>query len=293
MVQLCTWVDEKDTDTMTTIYNYLDYRKYLDDKVASLKSDTAHFSFRAFNKRAGFGSPSFLRMVINRERNLSENAAGQVALGLSLGRREAKHFVYLVQFNQAKSHHEKQYYFEKMLESRNFLKAKLIVASQYKICTHWYYVAILELIRVPSGEMKDEKWLQEHVSPHVSLPNVKNAVQDLLDAGLLKRKKSGSLERIDAMITTEDECSALCAVNYHKEISKIAIHKVEHDNAKDREFSTLTVAVSQDTFEEIKGEMIEFRKRLRNILESQQDKNIDQVAHLNLQLFKLTERVES
>jgi uncharacterized protein (TIGR02147 family) len=58
----------------SNIYNFSDYRDFLKDRYRQLKEADSLFSFRYFSKEAGFGSPNYLKLVMDGKRNLSTEA---------------------------------------------------------------------------------------------------------------------------------------------------------------------------------------------------------------------------
>lgn len=209
-----------------SIYDYVSYRHFLRDKFEELRRRNPNFSFRAFQKRAGTRSPSYLRMVMKGERNLADRGITMLANGFRLNDDERKYFGLLVKFNQAGAPEDKERYFREISENKKFLKAKPLRSAQYNLMNHWYYAAILELVRLDAPNargVKNEKWIQSNLVPEVGLVDVKRAVREMLALGLLIRGPDGSLGRKDAMIATEDEVESLTIANFHTEMGQMAI----------------------------------------------------------------------
>jgi uncharacterized protein (TIGR02147 family) len=272
---------------MSVIYEYLDYRRFLKDRFSALKKDNSQFSYRYFNRRAGIASSGFLKLVMDGKRNLADEGIGKVALGLKLGEKEKKYFRLLVKFNQATSHAEKEDYFQSLCKNKHFLKAKPLAGIQYQIFSHWYSVAILELVRFETNQKKDLVWLLHHLRPSVGIREVKRAVHELMSLGLISRSRQGSYERKEPVLKTEDQVSHLLVTNYHQQMSEQASQAVLHDDAKHREFSALTIALSREQFDLVKGELQTFREHLHSLLEKKSDAPKSLVAQINLQLFQL------
>ncbi len=90
------------------IFNYFDYRKYLDDCFQNIKSKRRGFSFRAFSRELGVQSHNFLPRILRRERNLSEEFIPSLAAFLRLNGAEVRYFKALIAFNDAKKPSVKQ-----------------------------------------------------------------------------------------------------------------------------------------------------------------------------------------
>jgi uncharacterized protein (TIGR02147 family) len=277
-----------------SIYDYLDYRGFLKDRFYEVKSRNPLFSYQSFSRMAGAKSTSFLKLVIDGKRNISDSGIGMISKGFHLTEPERKYFECLVKFNQATVHEEKDRYFRELSKNKQFLAAKPMAAAQYRLLSHWYYVAILELVRMPSEGPKNVAWLQERLRPEVETKEIKAAVAELVRLELLADEKTRGLSRNEGMLATEDSVRLLSAVNFHVQMSGLAAKAVAEQKAREREFTTLTVVTSEKSFQKAKEEIRKFRDHLHSILEQEgQDVQGDAarrfVSHLNLQLFRLSE----
>jgi uncharacterized protein (TIGR02147 family) len=273
---------------MNSIYDYTDYRTFLRDRFAQLKAKNPSFSYRAFNRMAGVKSSSFLKLVIDGKRNLADDGIRMIAEGFRLSEPDRRYFECLVKFNQADTHEEKDRHFRELVKNKKFLAAKPLTAAQYKLFSHWYYVAFLEMIRIPSDEPRTLAWIQRRINPPVGLRELKKAVRDLKHLDLIEEDPVDGFRRKDSMLTTEDEVKSISVANFHVQMSELAKRAVTEERAKEREFSTLTVVTSEKSFQRAKQEIREFRKKLHSILEQEAEGPKTFVGHLNLQLFKLS-----
>ena len=276
---------------MPTVYDYTDYRSFLKERFLYLKKRNPLFSYRSFNRLAGVKSSGFLKLVIDAKRNLADDGIGMIARGFRLNEAERRYFELLVKFNQATNHEEKDRYFQQLSQNKKFLKAKSLTAAQYNLFSHWYYVAILEMIRIDTPEIKNLLWLKNNLNPPVSPKLIKRAVAELKVLDLLEEKKNGDLMRRDAMLATEDKVHSVAVANFHVQMSKMAARAVMKENASDREFSALTIVAGKRTFQKAKQEIQSFRKKLQSIFEQEEDKSDSFVAHINFQLFKLSKEL--
>lgn len=273
---------------MVSIYSYIDYRRFLRDRFAELKKERPGFSHRTFSRLAGVKSSAFLKLVMDRKRNLAREGIESVAKGFGLSLKERRYFELLVGFNQAANNEEKDRYFREILGNKRFVAAKPLDAKQFQLFSHWYYAAILEAVRIEAPGCRDARWLQKTVHPPISIKQIKRAVKDLKRMGLLEERRNGELKRLDPMITTEDEVRSISVANFHVQMSQMAARAVMKERAMDREFSALTVAVSKEDFQTAKTEIQKFRRKLHWILEKNKQGAKSCVAHLNIQLFKIT-----
>ncbi len=274
---------------MNPIFEYTDYRIFLKDRFLKIKMKNPAFSYRAFNYRAGVKSSAFLKLVIDGKRNLGEEGIGKVIQGFRLSEGEAEFFRKLVYFNQADNHTEKDRHFQDLARLRPFRKSKPMTAAQYEMFSHWYYVTILELIRLEGPEIHNDVWLQQKIAPKVGLREIQKAIRILKSLNLIEVEENGNIRRLESMLNTEDQVRSMFLINYHQEMSKLAADVLTRVPYDQREFSGLTIAVGSKSFEKAKEEIQKFRKKLHDILEEEEDNSKKIVLQCNLQLFPLSE----
>lgn len=268
------------------IFDYTDYRCFLKQRFNDTKTANSSFSYRNFIRKAGFKSSGFLKHVIDNKRNLAQEGIYKMCKGFDLKGDEARYFENLVKMNQATSIEEKDFYFREISKIIKHRFSKTVITTQYRMFAHWYYVAILELVRL-EGFKNDPVWISKRLMQKVPLGKIEKAIDDLVELGFLKRKDDGGLERLDKMISTPDEVKSVMLFNFQHQMIDIGKEALNREKENDRDFSTLTIALSESNFKRLKNMVQEFRKKVHSELEADgNDKST--VAHMNVQLFKLT-----
>src|SRR6266849_8152367 len=100
------------------LFTYIDYRSFLKDEFAFIKSKSRRLSYRIFAKQAGFTSPNFLQMIIQGKRNLNSTHTIGAAKAFNLNKQETEFFQNLVGYNQARSLDEKNLFYQKILRTK-------------------------------------------------------------------------------------------------------------------------------------------------------------------------------
>ncbi len=266
----------------------MDFRLFLKERLQQIQDKNPNFSHRAFNRMAGIKSPGFLKLVLEGKRQLTDATIRSIARGFKLNQQETNYFTSLVKFNQSETEEEKDMRFKELSQNKQFKAAKPMTAAQYQLFSHWYYVAILELVRLEIPGAKNVEWLHYIIQPEVELKNLKTAVKDLKQLGLLKEDKSGRLDSTEAMLTTDEAVASLSVANFHHQMSGLASRVVMTEPADKREFSALTIALSPKAMEIARQEIQNFNKKLHSMLEQETTERKTLVAHINLQLFQLS-----
>jgi uncharacterized protein (TIGR02147 family) len=270
-----------------TIYMYTDYRQFLKDRYAELKKTQRSFSYRYFSQKAGFASPNFLKLVMEGQRNLSQDGAQKFAQALKLGVKESRFFEILVHYNQSKDGAQKQSYYEQMLAFGDYRKAHHLIEAQYAYLTHWYYPAIVELAHLKNFQ-EDPQWIASNLGGRISIREVREALEVVESIGLLQRNTGGKLVPGHAALTTGPEAASLAAYSYHKQILELAQEAVTAQSPGEREFGAITMAVSATQLAKLKDMVRDFRRTVVNYL-STPDANAEAVYQFGVQMFALTE----
>ncbi len=272
-------------DPMINPYEYLDYRQLLKDLYDYYKARQKGFSYRYIGERVGFTSAGFFTKILNGTANISQKTALSFAQMFRFTRHETRYFEQLVQYNQAKTYEEEKYHFEQLIAMRR-TKIQTLTPEQYELFSHWYYVAIREMLDfTPFRGNADD--LATKLVPSIKPKEARKAVQALEALGLIKRKPGGAYERTDAVVGTGENWKSMAIRTFQIETAELAADALRRIKPENREMATLTLSVSRSAFENIKERMKAMRKELLGI--AQNDKNADCVYQVNLQLFPLTQ----
>jgi uncharacterized protein (TIGR02147 family) len=271
------------------VFEYDNYRDYLRDLYGFYKKTKPQFSYRYFSQKAGFRSPNFLKLVIEGKRNLSPESIERFTSALKLNKKETEFFRILVHLNQARTIGEKKLYAEQLMQSRTFRYIHPLRQDQYRYYAEWYNIPIRELTTLPEFS-EDPGWIARSLLPPISPQQAQKALDLLLQLGLLERDESGRLVQADAFISTGDEVTSTSVANYHREMIQKGSEALDRFPGPDRDVSSVTMALSEEVFQEIKSLIQKFRKELLAIAD--QDQRPEGVYQVNFQLFPLAKRAK-
>jgi uncharacterized protein (TIGR02147 family) len=243
------------------IFNYFDYREYLDDCYNNLKSKRQGFSYRAFSREVGVQSHNFLPRILKRERNLSEEFVPLLTAYLGLGNKEVKYFEALVAFNNIKKPSVKEKHLKQLLSLRVVNEEHKIQDQKLHFFDKWYYPVVRELVTI--CDFKDDfAFLGRLCVPHISPVQAKDAVVFLLKNGFIQRENEGGYRAVEAVIATDPEVDSAIIPKYHKATLLQCVDALETIKKEERNFSSSTLLVSKELYKELKNEIYHFRKRL-------------------------------
>jgi uncharacterized protein (TIGR02147 family) len=269
---------------MKSIFEYIDYRKFLKDFYLDSKSTKKYFSYRYFARKAKLNSPILLKMVIDGKRNLSRKTIENFIAGMNLKEHAAVFFRALVLFNQAKSAQEKQEHYRVLRSLYKMVPQHLIEDEHFDYFDKWYFSVLRE--GICHHDFKDD-WdlIASCVHPSITAEQAKAAVKWLVDHKFLKKTKSGTYEQLQRAITTRSEVMSFVVRNYNRKMIQLAERSLDAFTVKKRIGTGITIGVNAEAYDIIVAEIEAFRDRIVQFISSVD--HADRVYQVNIQFFPL------
>lgn len=270
---------------MPNLFDYTDYRKFLEDYQREEHIKNPHFSHRYFAQKAGFTSSGLLANIMNGRRNLTDALIGKFSRALKFNKKEEAYFESLVRFNQAKSIDDKNKHYLRMLQSSP-LKTVTVSRERHEFYAQWWYSAIRELLNF--YRFKDDYHaLARRLDPPISIDQAKDAVATLQRLGMIEKDPDGYYRQTASVITTgELRERALNVVNFQLATMDLAKEALRRHRSEIRDISTLTLTLSPGSIGKVREEIALFQKKLLSIAE--EDRTVNSVYQINFQMFPLT-----
>lgn len=269
-----------------SIFEYLDYREYLRDWYHSRKEGRSTISLRSFSKKAGFTSSNILKLVMDGDRNLTEESAGRFAIGLGLNLQETAFFVHLVHYSQATTHDKKDHHYKALVQSKKFGQLKPIEKDRYDYYSTWYHPVVRELVTAENFDGTPE-WLVQHIRPEITAADARKSVELLERLGFIKKTAHNKWAQTDSLVTTGAESASHILLHYHQSLLEITRLRLGQVKQHERDVSALTLGVSKEKIPEIKKMVQAFRREILKAVSA--EKNPEVVLSLTTQLLPLSE----
>lgn len=273
------------------IYDYVDYRAFLSDSLKFIQAKNSKYSATAFVRQAGFGENSrgYFNLIMSGKRNLSSSTILGFAKTLKLNEKETFHFENLVHYNQAMTEKEKSLYFDRINKNIKGKESPAfeLLKSQYNYFSHWYLVAIRELV-VVKGFEESYEWISKKLRNKITKKEMNEAISDLINLGLLKRDAKGKLVQSEEFVTFTDNSLNYTVVSaLHAQFLDLAKDSLIEDAYKDRSASCVVIAAEKENFDKIREEIKAFREQILNKYGTNSD-NTNCVLNLGIQLNYIT-----
>ncbi|WP_407446653.1 TIGR02147 family protein [Fibrobacter sp.] len=271
---------------MKPIIEYSDFRQYMLDYYEERKRRSA-FSWREFSKIAGFTSSSYMKVVCDGKSKLSRIGVERTGAAMGLVGFEMEYFRAMVEFGQAATEEKKKAAYENMLAIAKVHKVRVLEGDLFEFYDSWQNPVVRELAPLMPGATPGE--IAKKCYPEMTAAEVQQSLNFLTKAGLLKKAGDSAFVQAETSITGTPDATRLALRGMHRQMSKLATPALDLP-VEQRNFSGVTMGVSRESYERIVKVLDECRRQIIAI--AADDKNIDQVYRLNLQLFPLTKNVK-
>ena len=278
------------THELPLVFDYLSYRDYLREAWGVLQARSKRHSYRWFSRKAGLGSPSYLKLVMDGDRNLSDDTAGRFAHGFDLGPQETRYFVALVRMNQADTTEERSRWYEELSSLPPYRATRRLDRSQYDYYALWYCVPIREL--VARADFREEPaWVAAQLRPAIKPSEARRALELLLELGLLSRDDEGRLRQAEALLTTGPELRLLALRRFHQQMLRRAEAAMDSVALDEREVGGVTLRLTAPQVRHLKRRLFEVRQEVLQL--DGADDGAEAVHHFAVQLFPVSRWAEA
>ena len=267
----------------SNIYNFSDYREFLKDRYRQLKESDPVFSFRHFSKQAGFGSPNYLKLVMDGKRNLSFEAIGKFAKGIRLDNHEGEFFRYMVEFNQCDIPAKKQVFEAKLMYLRELFKVKSMIPELYDYYHDWYHSAIREVVN-KARIKNDPDTIGQSLVPSISREQAMESVSLLTKLKFVTVTNDGWIEACETG-TVDTKSIELAQKIHYEQMAELAAQSLYTQGPETQDYGAITLSLPPD-------KVVELKEKLHQIIAAVAGNHShnpnDAVYQLNIQLFALT-----
>ena len=273
---------------MKPITEYQDYREYMRDFYAERKR-SSYFTWRKFASLAGFASPAYLKLVSDGKTSLSKPGIAKAARAMGLEGFDYTYFALLVKFGNAKNESEKEAALQQLEREARMNKIRIVDADAF----HYYEAPACPIIRELAPLMPNASFgeIASKIKHDITAVQVRDILQFLVKADLLKKNDDGTYEQTQKAVKGSKETIPLVIRTMNKKMSELAVQSIAKDSAEERNFSGVTMGINKSVYDRITKEIDIFRKKIIDIANECQ--KIDQVYHINLQVFPLTDKINT
>jgi uncharacterized protein (TIGR02147 family) len=267
------------------IFEYDDYRLFLMDYFNAKKQEKPFFSQRYFAKKVGFNAHNFCTLVIQGKRNLSIDSIQKIIKGIGLKGRAAAFFENLVYLNQAQTLDDKERYFQRVKKNGKKTQFYQLHKEQFFFYEKWYYPVVRELIILADWN-DDYSILSKMVRPSIAPSEAREAVQLLLNTGMVKKDEKGKYALSEEFVTSE-RVPDFIKKKARRDVLLKGIETIDTISPTEKYAAYSTVTMSRDLYEEVRGILEDTREQILALVA--EDKKPDDVFEVVFQVFPVSD----
>ncbi len=271
---------------MRELYEYIDYRAYIADYLEEKRSVNRSYSLRLLARQVEMNASNILK-VLQGQRELSKAGIEKFNALFKFKYREREYFKTMVLFSKSKSEANSKKLFEQLTEIAE-LPATTVEVDQYEFYKRWYNTALLALLHFNPVTQGDFAYMAKTLRPNIPVSEVKKSISLLLRLGFLEENESGGYTVSYKVISSGKKWHSLAILNYQKETLDLAQRFFKEEPRHERDFSTVTITVCDESRKEIEQLTEEYRKNVLKAAINSEDP--DQALQLNIQFFPISNK---
>jgi uncharacterized protein (TIGR02147 family) len=250
---------------MPNLFEYQNYRAFLNDYYNEQKAKKRNFSYKKFSQDAGIAAPSFLFYVIQGKRNLTKSTVIKVCNALSFNREDAEYFECLVFFNQSHTIHEKTHYYSQLVEIRKPIDIGQIQKDRWEYYCSWYHSVIREIVTFFDFQ-DDFIRLGAFLIPPISGQDAKKSIRLLERLGFIEKDNQGLYHQTQNLIQVKTTTiDAFIIERFQMEMLQVVLKAYDAVPVRNRMSISTTFSISQESVELFKMRLRDIQNQLMEI----------------------------
>ncbi len=280
--------------------DYLNYRDFLRAfylyKRETTKGHLRRYNYSYFSAAADIRSPNYLRLVIEGQRNLSEEMAFRFARAMQLNKESTDEFVLLVLYNQETDPSLRNQYLKNLSDFRlhKSLKQGLIDKKTNDRIPNWIGWILFALLDQEGASFAVPQ-LKQLLRNKAGETEIQNALNKLLESGeLIADPETREVKKGRSLIDNPEDIPVVLIRRLQTQLMCLGLESLFQDSPTEREFGTLTLSLTKKEFENLRFQLRKFRKEIHkdNSIHRMQSKG-ERVYQLNLQLYPVTDKSQT
>lgn len=278
------------------VVDFLNYRDYLRAfylyKRELTKGHIRRYNYSYFSAAADIRSPNYLRLVIEGQRNLSDEMAYRFAKALQLNKENTEEFVLLVKYNQETDPSLRNQLLKNLSDFRlqRSVKQGLIDKKTHERIPNWVGWILFAMLD-QEGATFNISNLKALLRNKASETEIQTALQKLVDLGQIQIDlETGMASKGRSLIENPEDIPVALIRKLQTQLMCLGLESLFQDCPTEREFGTLTLSLTKKEFEDLRFQLRKFRKQVHkdNSIQRMQSKG-ERVYQLNLQLYPVTD----
>lgn len=265
---------------METLYDVSDYRDLLRIFYERRKDQMPLYSYRMMGTKLGLDGSQLFR-IIHKEQHLPPRCVPLAKDLLGLAGRAGEYFELLIAAGRTRTIQKRKELLNKAFALRDVQRRDL-ATNELRFLSQWWFAAVRAYLEVNEGVANPPE-IANNIIPNISEEQVREALELLKELGFVRKLASNRLSLAQTHLTVSGPEKAKAVRSYQKQVLQLASEALDNIPTNLRDVSTLTMAVDEDCFNDLREMTREFRRQLQKRVE--ESHNPDRVMQLNLVFF--------
>lgn len=269
------------------IYCYHDYRKFLKDHLEYMKA-TQGLSVRRLARDAHI-AVGYLSMVLSGARRMATKALLRLKNPLHLTNPEGEFLELLVRVADSDLQEARLEALRKIQRFREYRKLNPKEFEAYRYLTHWYYVAIREMVNL-NGFQPDPLWLKDHLRGRIPLPEVTEALDFLKEHGFIEIVPGERTNLPQKNVECVGGVYQIVLSQFHREMLRLASESLNEIPYEERTVMGHTLSIPAQSYLKISQILEEALNRVADLEKTKEPKDV--TYQVTVSAFPLSKRKE-
>jgi uncharacterized protein (TIGR02147 family) len=268
------------------IFEYLDFKKYLEDYYKSEKSLNPGFSHTYLCERLNQKKTrSYFNDVIKGRIPITSVTMERFVKLLGLNSNETKYFRALVGYNQTDRPEEKEFYFDQIVRLNN-TPHRIINPDAYELYKEWHHSAVRAMLDIINVE-DDYKEIAIRLVPSITVRQVRDSISLLNRLGLIARNPNGFWKPTDKIVGTSDFSKNLLIRHFQMKCLEHARIMLADGTTELNRNIAMTASLSEKSYQRISDCIQKMKTEIRSIIHKDESPS-NKVYHINVNIFPMS-----
>jgi len=269
-------------NTLKSIYNYLDYRDFLQCRIKTLKEANPHFTLGSFSKILGLKDTSSINKIIRGQRHPGPHINRALRGYFKFSNNEHRYFNDLIELARVSENSpERIRILERLQKSHPKREFREIGLEEFMCISRWYYPAIRELVGFKNFK-EDTQWIAQKLG--INAIEVSEALKTMLRLELLVRDETGKILLKEANFKAPNDVKSEAIKRYHEQCLELARKAIRTVDIESRHYLSSTIGIRKKDLPEAKKKIEELLDLFVDVFE---DNDPDDLYQINIQLLPL------
>lgn len=264
---------------MVNIYEYSDFKLFLQEAYIERKSEWKHFSHRYIAQKGQFSSGFFTKLIQGKTK-LTDKNIEPLAEVFGLFAEDRAYFKLMVKYQQSKLEEDRRFAYSLMIDLRE-RKSKLIEEDELAYLSQWFHPVLREVLCFAEVGF-DAQRIAESCFPPITSDKVQASLDLMMRLGLIYQE-GNSYYRQDRVVSAGNALGTEAIGDYMSTCLDHARKALFELPKPDRSISSVVVSLSDQGVSRVMDKLQQTRKEILDI--ASEDRGVHNVFQVNVQAF--------